>query len=137
MEFEKWLKLAILTSKIKGFHIYRKACERGDTLVCEPHLQNLHSNNAIKVTKQEEIVGHDTLARVLALELMTGTILRCIDAIVTGEPRDAPEGKWVLGGGSEIPCCYKVYGFKKNKSEIRKKDKKCVIVTVYGYCNWN
>ena len=80
MEFEKWLKLAILTSKIKGFHIYRKACERGDTLVCEPDLQNVHSNNAIKVTKQEEIVGHvpDTLARVLVPELMTGTILRML-----------------------------------------------------------
>ena len=26
---------------------------------------------------------------------------------VTGSPRDAPEGKWLLGGGIEILCTYK------------------------------
>ena len=31
------------------------------------------------------------------------------EAGVTGSPRDASEGKWVLGGGIEIPCTYKVY----------------------------
>ena len=42
---------------------------------------------------------------------------------VTGSPRDAPEGKWVLGGGTEIPCTYKVYGRIDQKIYLRKKIK--------------
>ena len=45
------------------------------------------------------------------------------EAGVTGSPRDAPEGKWVLGGGIEIPCTYKVYGRIDQKSYLRKKTK--------------
>ena len=45
------------------------------------------------------------------------------EAGVTGSPRDAPEGKWVLGGGIEIPCTYKVYGRIDQKSCLRKKTK--------------
>ena len=36
---------------------------------------------------------------------------------VAGSTGDAPEGKWILGGGIEIPCKHKVYegiGPKKN-----------------------
>ena len=33
-----------------------------------------------------------------------------INAVPTGEPRNAPEGTWVLGGGIEIPCKYHIYG---------------------------
>ena len=40
---------------------------------------------------------------------------------VTGLARDAPEGKWVLGGGIEIPCTYKVYGRIDQRSYLRKK----------------
>ena len=32
------------------------------------------------------------------------------EAGVTGSPRDVSEGKWLFGGGIEIPCTYKVYG---------------------------
>ena len=42
---------------------------------------------------------------------------------VTGSPRDAPEGKWVLGGGIEIPSTYKVYGRIDQKSYLHKKIK--------------
>ena len=42
----------------------------------------------------------------------------------TGSPRDAPEGKWALDGGIEIPCTYKVYGRIDQKSYLRKKIKK-------------
>ena len=38
------------------------------------------------------------------------------EAGVTGSPRDAPEGKWVLGRGIEIPCAYNVYGRIDQKS---------------------
>ena len=40
---------------------------------------------------------------------------------VTGSPRDAPEGKWVVGGGVEIPCTCKEYGRINQKSYLRKK----------------
>ena len=42
-----------------------------------------------------------------------------IEAIVTGEPRSAPEGTWVIGGGIETPCKYLIYADKKLKSKIR------------------
>ena len=35
-----------------------------------------------------------------------------IEAIVTGEPRSAPEGTWVIGGGV-------IYADKKLKSKVR------------------
>ena len=43
------------------------------------------------------------------------------EAGVTGSPRDASEGKWVLVGGLEIPCTQKVYGRIDQKSQLRKK----------------
>ena len=42
-----------------------------------------------------------------------------MDSEVTGDPRPAPEGKWVIGGGIEIPCKYKLYGLKIVKKEVR------------------
>ena len=45
------------------------------------------------------------------------------EARVTGSPTDAPEGKWVLGGGIEITCTYKVYGRINQKSYLYKKIK--------------
>ena len=47
------------------------------------------------------------------------------EAGVTGSPRDASGGKWVLGGGIEIPCThkYKVYGRIDQKSYLSKKIK--------------
>ena len=46
-----------------------------------------------------------------------------LEAGGTGSPRDAPEGKWVLGGGIEIPCTYKVYGRINQKCYLRKQIK--------------
>ena len=42
------------------------------------------------------------------------------EAGVTGSQRDAPEGKWVLDGGIETPCAYKVYGSIDQKRYLRK-----------------
>lgn len=116
------IKLAKINSTIKGYHVYRNCCEPGDILTCTLEPENKHSRNPIKVSTQEETVGHvpETLAKVLAPELARETILS-MEAEVTGPPTDAPEGKWVLGGGIEIPCSYKIYGMKNKKSELRKK----------------
>ena len=42
---------------------------------------------------------------------------------VTESPKDTPEGKWVLSGGTEIPCIYEVYGRINQKSYLHKKIK--------------
>ena len=42
---------------------------------------------------------------------------------VTGPARGVPEEKWILGGGIEIPCTYKVYGWIDQKSYLCKKIK--------------
>lgn len=42
-----------------------------------------------------------------------------VEAKVTGDPRDAAEGKWMLGGGIEVPCIYRFYGPKKSQAEFR------------------
>ena len=41
---------------------------------------------------------------------------------VVGSTGDAPEGKWILGGGIEIPCKHKVYeGIGPKKNYLLKK----------------
>ena len=42
-----------------------------------------------------------------------------MDSEFTGEPRTAPEGKWVIGGGIEIPWKYWLNGSKSVKKEVR------------------
>ena len=39
-----------------------------------------------------------------------------------GPPRRAPEGTWVLGGGIEIPCQYKIIGPKKFTKSTAEKN---------------
>ena len=58
------------------------------------------------------------LAHALAPEISSGNIVS-IEAIVTGEPRSAPESTWVIGGGTEAPCKYLIYADKTLKSKIR------------------
>ena len=50
---------------------------------------------------------------------ISGGNIVSIEAIVTGEPRNAPEGTWVIGGGIETPYKYLIYADKKLKSKIR------------------
>ena len=60
------------------------------------------------------------LDHVLAAEIISGNIVS-IEAIITGKPRSAPEGTWVIGSGTEMPCKYLIYLYtdKKLKSKIR------------------
>ena len=46
-------------------------------------------------------------------------------AIVSENHRVAPEGKWVPGGGIEIPCSFELYGPKIYKKCIRNMIKDC------------
>ena len=94
--------IATLTTRFKGFHAYKKQ---------------------VDIT-----VGHvpDLLAHALASEISGGNIVST-EAIVTGEPRRAPEGTWVIGGGIETPCKYLIYADKKLKSKIRTKLRKALM----------
>ena len=106
------VKLAKINSTIKGYHFYFKSSNFGEILKCVLEPANKHSRNTIRVlSTKRETIGHvpEILAKILALEKTKETILSS-QAEVTGSPRDAPEGKWVLGEGVEIPCTYKVYG---------------------------
>ena len=51
--------------------------------------------------------------------IISGGNIVSIKAIVTGEPRSAPEGTWVIGGGIETPCKYLICADRKLKSKIR------------------
>ena len=106
------VKLAKRSSTIKGYHFYFKSSNFAEILKCvlEPVIK--HSRNAIKVlSRKGETIGHvpEILAKILFTEMAKETILS-LEAKVTGSPRDAPEGKYVLGRRIEIPCTYKVYG---------------------------
>ena len=71
------------------------------------------------LSTKEEMIGHipETLAKTLSFEMAKEAILP-LEAESTESQRDEPEGKWVLRGGIEIPCTYKVY---------RKIDQKCYL----------
>ena len=68
-----------------------------------------------------EMIGHipETLAKILSFEMAKEAILS-LEAESAESQRDAPEGKWVLRGGIEIPCTYKVYGKIDQKSYLHK-----------------
>ena len=118
--------VATLTSRVKVFHTYKKLVDIGAKLNCEYEPENSLCKKAIIVkTKEGDTVGHvpDLLAHALAPEI-SGRNIVSIEAIVTGEPRSAPEGTWVIGGGIETPCKYLIYADKKLKSKIRTMPRK-------------
>ena len=112
--------VATPTSRVKGFHAYKKQVEIGTKLHCKLEPENSLDKKAIIVkTKERDTVGHvpNLLAHALAPEISGGNIVS-IEATVTGEPRSAPEGTWVIGSDIETPCNYLIYADKKLKSKI-------------------
>ena len=113
--------VATLTSKVKGFHAYKKQVDIETKLHCELEPENSLCKRAVIVTTKEgDTVGHvpDLLAHVLAPEI-SGRNIVSIEAIFPGEPRSAPEDTWMIGGGNETPCKDLIYADKKLKSKIR------------------
>ena len=94
---------------------------------CTIEPDNKHSDNAIVVKSgNDDIVGHvpETLAKKL-FNFMKSQQIEIMNSAVTGDPRPAPEGKWVIGSGIEIPGKYKLYGLKsvkKKKLELHLND---------------
>ena len=110
-----------LTSRIKGDHAYRSGGNVGDCLFCTNEPDNKHSNNAIVVKSgNDDIVGDypETPAKKL-LNFMKSQQIEIMNSEDSGNPRLAPEAKWVIGGGIEILCKYRLCGPKSVKKEVR------------------
>ena len=117
------VKLAMVTSWIKSFHVHRRSPDIGEKLKCVLEETNRHSNTAIKFAADaNETTGHipDGLSKVIAPALKKEMVL-WVEAEVTVHPRDAAVGKWTLGGGIQVPCIYRFYGLRKSKTEFRNK----------------
>ena len=116
------IRVRTVNSGIKQFHVYRRRIDIGTELHCELELQNQHSQNAtvVKTIESDEIAGHvpGFLAQVLAPMMQSREIVS-IDAVITGEPRNAPEGTWVPGGETQIPWICQIYGCKNKMHNIR------------------
>ena len=113
--------LRSLTSRIKGDHAYRSGVKVGDRLFFTIEPDNKHSDNATVVKSgNDDVVGHvpETLAKKL-FNFMKSQQIEIMDSEVTGYPRLAPEGKWVIGGGIETPCKYRLNGLKRVKKVVR------------------
>ena len=92
-----------------------------DRPFCTIEPDNKHCDNAIVVKSGSDyIVGHvpETLAKKI-FNFMKSQQIEIMDSEVTGDSRPAPEGKWVIGGGIEMPCKYRLYGSKSVKKEVR------------------
>ena len=90
--------VATLTSRVKGFHAYKRQADIRTKLHCELEPENSLCKKALIVkTKEGDTVGYvpDLLAQALAPEISGGNIV-AIEAIATGIPRSAPEGTWVI-----------------------------------------
>ena len=113
--------LGSLTSRIKGDHAYKSGVKVGDHLFCTIEPDNKHSDNAILFKLgNNDIVGLVLETRVKRLfNFMKSQPIEIMDSEVTGDVKPAPEGKWVIGSGIEIPCKYKVYGSRIAKKEVR------------------
>ena len=131
--FENFIKmtsrsalLGSFTSRIKGDHAYRSGVKGGVRLLFTIEPDKKHSYNAIVVkSRNNDIVGHvpETLAKKL-FNFMKSQQIEIMNSEVTGDPRLAPEGKWVVGGGIEITCKYRLNEPKivKKKFELRLND---------------
>ena len=97
---------------LKGYHAYSKG-KIGDKFTCSRDWGNPHSKTAIvaKLDSNDIVVGHipQPLSEHLAplLDSIEGIT---ITGTITGLPREAREGRWVRGGGLELPCKYVIHG---------------------------
>ena len=112
---------------LKDFMLTKNKLILEQNYMLEPG-NSLCKKGIIVKTKEGDTVGHvpDLLAHALPSEISGGNIVST-EAIVTGEPRRAPEGTRVIGGGIETPCKYLIYADKKLKSKIRTKLRKALM----------
>ena len=105
---------------LKGYHVYKKG-KIGDRFTCSRDRGNPHSKTAIvaKLDRNDHVVGYvpQPLSELLA------PLVDCIEGIaitgtITDGFREASEGRWVPGGGLELPCKYVVHGRKEHRATV-------------------
>ena len=111
--------VATLTSRVQDFMLTKNKLSWNKTTL-RAWTGKFSQQKAVIVKTKGNTVGHvpDLLAHALAPEISGGNIVP-IEAVVTGKPRSAPEGTWVIGGGIETSCKYLSYTDKKLKIKIR------------------
>ena len=72
-----------------------------------------------KLDRNGIIVGHipQLLSKRLAILLDSKEGIK-ITGTITGLPREAPGGRWVRGGGLELPCEYVIRGKKEHRTAV-------------------
>ena len=129
--------ISAIRLRVKGHHVNNYNYRIGEELQCRLETKNKYSDHAVVVlakkknktlkgkatrtSNESNTVGHvpDVLAEVL-FPLMKTWQIYVMKATISENHRVAPEGKWVPGGGIEIPCNYKLYGPKNHKQYVRK-----------------
>ena len=107
--------LAVLKdSCLKGYHAYGKG-KIDDRFTCPSSKAPI----VAKLDRNDDVVGHipQLLSERLA-PLLDSKDGITITGTVTGSPREAPEGRWVPGGGLELPCEYVVRGKEEHRAAV-------------------
>ena len=117
------VKLATVTSSIKGSHIYPTSPDIAEKLSV------YWKKQTYIVTQQSRLLG--TPMKQLDIYLMDylrwlqkaikKDIVLSVGAEVTGHPHDEAIGQWTSGDGIKVPCNYRFYDPKKSKAEFRNK----------------
>ena len=117
--------LVTIKASIKRYHVYKQNYPVGTHLKCFLDPENEHSDSAIVVKKGDDVVGHvpEGLCQPLT-RLFKGGHITEILAEVKGEACPSAKGVFVQGGGIEIPCSYKVFGSRDNKTLVKSIIKK-------------
>ena len=96
-----------LESFVTGHHLCKAVWSPfiGESLNTQMELDNVHDKNALKVLKNQAVVGHvpREISRYCSFVLNSGGTM---DATVTGARENS------RGNGMEVPCKYKLKGPK-------------------------
>ena len=114
------VKLTMVTSSVKGFHVYRGSPDIGEIVKCTGET-NRHSNTAIKVVGDaNETIGHvpNGLSKVVTPSLNKKS---CFQLRLKWPDIPVMQLKeWTFRGGIKA-CIYRFCCPKKSKAEFRSK----------------
>ena len=91
----------------------------GDKFTCCRSNQGSKASIVAKLDRNGIVVGHipQLLSKRLAILLDSKEGIK-ITGTITDLPREAPGGRWVRGGGLELPCEYVIRGKKEHRTAV-------------------
>ena len=109
--------VARFSSCVRGYHVYQSIWmpSTGEILDCQREVGNAVDRYAIKVLKNDEIVGHlpKKISMLCSLFIRRGGLIKCE---VTGSRRYSQD---LVQGGLEIPCDLIFEGNEKDINKLR------------------